>query len=345
MQWSTVPGTVLILLSACADSRASDTHQFLQAQVATQSGGALVLSSFSKANGYEQNVGGIELYTVEWEARLDVQSDVWKGGNAFVGYWSDFGVMPSQPDMYSRLLTSSGAKELVRGATVVLTGESHLQKTENGWRVLDAEVKTSQLLNNARSPAALAELQRRQDSARQEQQEVQAAEAQRRAAIAEKEASDVEEARKRREELYLAARGKAAPLGQVECVERVNGVGSAFLTTELRTYRIVVTSAGITREFLRVTARGGSAWSKPTGEQPEVIWFDELAEKPGYYRGSRSRLDRVISLKSDRVGEVSLYCSGDQETRIAADHLESTFKLLETAIDSWRAQYPALARW
>lgn len=38
----------------------------------------------------------------------------------------------------------------------MLTGQSHLQKTENGWRVLDYEIKTSLTLNNERSPAALA---------------------------------------------------------------------------------------------------------------------------------------------------------------------------------------------
>jgi hypothetical protein len=138
----------LLLVTGCGDQRLSVVEQTLRQQIAEQSGGALALSSLEKTNGVVQEVGGVQLYTLEWQARIAVQADVWKGGNAFVGHWSDFGVMPAQPTGWNRVLAGGDAQQLIKGATVVLTGSSMLQKTENGWRNLGSEVKTSQILNN-----------------------------------------------------------------------------------------------------------------------------------------------------------------------------------------------------
>ncbi|MDP9177342.1 MAG: TPM domain-containing protein [Gemmatimonadota bacterium] len=132
-------------------------------------------------------MGGMKLYTLEWQARLTIQHDQWKNGGAFEGYWSSFSVMqepPSAEDMIWARLGPTIPKEFVKGATIVLTGESRLQKTENGWRVLSSSVKTEQTLNNERSSAALAELQRQHDLAMLEQQRAQAAKEQEGAAMA-----------------------------------------------------------------------------------------------------------------------------------------------------------------
>jgi uncharacterized membrane protein YcgQ (UPF0703/DUF1980 family) len=107
----------------------------------------------------------------------------------------------------------------------------------------------------------------------------------------------------------------------------------------------VVTTAGVTRELLKVKTESSNTWSTPINEEHEVIWFDELVEKPGYFRGAKSSGDRKIMLKSDRQGRIELYCSRDRVTNTDADYLEVTFKLLEKAIDSWRSKYPDLARW
>lgn len=339
-----LPLVLLAWLAGCSDQREAAVRQQLQQQIATQSGGALALSSFAKTNGYEQSIAGLQLYTLEWQARLAVQADMWKGGNAFVGYWSDFGVMRAQPGMWDNLVSGGAAKEYIKGATVVLTGQTQLQKTEKGWRVLAVEVKTSQTLNNERSPAALAELQRQRDSVMLLQQQAQAAADSQSAALAAAEASEKEEAAKRHEALVSAARSDPTIIGQSECIEHVQGSGDRFPTVEYRTYRFVVTSAGVTRELINVTGRYGPAWSKPNGQR-DVIWFDQMVAKPAYYRGSRSALDRVITMQSDGPGAFDLYCSGNQDSRTPADDLEKTFTLLTTALDAWKMKNPSLARW
>ncbi|MEK6371275.1 MAG: hypothetical protein AABO58_01135 [Acidobacteriota bacterium] len=135
-----VPATVLlvILLAACADQRESLVKEHLKQQIAEQSSGALLLSSLRKTNGYDQDLGGMKLYTLEWEARLAVQTDAWKAA------WSDFSVLAAPPSAFESAVFGVTPRQLNKGATVLL-GESKLQNTEQGWRVVDSNVKASRI--------------------------------------------------------------------------------------------------------------------------------------------------------------------------------------------------------
>ena len=81
----------------------------------------------------------MKLYTLEWEARLTVQTDAWKAG------WSDFRVLAAPPSAFESAVFGVTPRQLNKGATVVLLGESKLQKTEQGWRVTDSNVKASKI--------------------------------------------------------------------------------------------------------------------------------------------------------------------------------------------------------
>lgn len=80
-----LPISLLILLSGCTDQREAIVHQSLEQQIASQSGGALALAGFRKTNGVELALAGMKMYTLEWEARINVTKDVWKSGNAAPG--------------------------------------------------------------------------------------------------------------------------------------------------------------------------------------------------------------------------------------------------------------------
>lgn len=136
-----------LLLPACADNRESIAHEHLQQQITAQSGGALTLSSFSKTNGYDQETGGMKLYTLEWEARLAVQADTWKAG------WSDFGVLGAPPSALESAVTGVTPRQLKKGSTVVLLGQSKLQKAERGWRVLSSNVTASKFESAREEPS------------------------------------------------------------------------------------------------------------------------------------------------------------------------------------------------
>jgi hypothetical protein len=343
-------GTLAVLLlagTACSDAREALVRQHMADEIAKQSDGALALTQFAKTNGVERVLGGEKLYSLEWTADVTVQEDVWKGGNAIEGYWSSFSVMRAQPDMWGNLLTGGNAREYVKGATVTLIGEAQLQLADNGWRVLGSNVSAFKVANNVRTPAAQAERQRLMDSVRSHRERLrvqaeslQAAETAAAAAAAEKAQAEKDA---KYDALVAAARNAPVILGRGECTENAGGSGDRFGITEYRRYRFVVTSASISWELVGVTARGGQPWTKVDG-RPEMLWFDEMSAKPGYFRGSRSSLDRVIIL-TNPARTIELYCSGSQDRRTPADELQSVFNSLSSAIESWKKKNTELARW
>ncbi len=140
---------VMILINSCGltNTREAQVHDFLQQKVTSESQGALKLDNFKKINGYDQNIAGMKRYIIEWQADISTQQEIWKGGNFLVGYWSDFRVMAKQPSSMDELMMASSSKHFNTGTKIRLTGNSYLQKTEQGWRVEDLNVKTSQTLS------------------------------------------------------------------------------------------------------------------------------------------------------------------------------------------------------
>jgi hypothetical protein len=140
---------LMVAIIGCADRRQSLVREQLETAVASQSGGALSLSGFTKTNGIDREYGGQKAYTIEWQARIAVNTDVWKGGNAFEGYWSNFAVMSSEPSGLDSLLVGGVPRKFVKGTTVELKGQSTLEATENGWRITSTAVTASRVLQPA----------------------------------------------------------------------------------------------------------------------------------------------------------------------------------------------------
>ena len=132
------------------DDTVAGIKEYLRQRVAAESRGMLVLSSFSKVNGYEQEI--TKLYVIEWQAEIQFQQEGWKLGDAFVGYWKDFQISSQNPKtggINDLLLVASGrgdAKHFNKGAKIRLTGDCVLRKTEQGWRTEEFTVKTTQVL-------------------------------------------------------------------------------------------------------------------------------------------------------------------------------------------------------
>lgn len=121
--------------------RLSRAH--LLARVSSESGGTLALQSFERTNGFTSGAGGRELYTVEWRARVLVNRDVWKGGNALVGYWDSFSVGTQEPGTWQSLAMGGDPKKLTRGTIIEFDGSATLLRTERGWRVEGSKVTSA----------------------------------------------------------------------------------------------------------------------------------------------------------------------------------------------------------
>ena len=131
------------------DDTISGIKDYLQKRVTTESAGAITLSSFSRVNGYEQEL--TKMYVLEWQAEILFQQQGWKLGDFFVGFWQDFQVFPQKPGggLDNLLLAASGkgdAKHFNKGTKIRLTGDCVLRKTEQGWRTENFTVKTSQVI-------------------------------------------------------------------------------------------------------------------------------------------------------------------------------------------------------
>ncbi len=97
----------------------------------------------TKANGYEQQNQGLQLYVLEWQGELVAAREFWKGGDAIVGYWQNFTAAPERPQGFGASLW----KRFGKGAMIRLTGDATMLKTDRGWRVEGLKVKTSQFVN------------------------------------------------------------------------------------------------------------------------------------------------------------------------------------------------------
>lgn len=136
---------LVLLASGCgrADNRESIVRDYLTQKAVDESHGAIMLQTFQKTNGYDQQAQGLKLYIMEWQVEVSVQREAWKGGDAIAGYWQDFTAAPGRPDGFM----AASWKRFKKGASVRLTGQSTLLKTDNGWRVEESEVKKWQVVN------------------------------------------------------------------------------------------------------------------------------------------------------------------------------------------------------
>jgi hypothetical protein len=149
-----VTGLFLAMINSCGiiDDKESKVHDFLGQKVSSESQGTIKLNNLKKTNGYDQEFMGMKMYILEWSADISVQSEIWKAGNNLEGYWQNFSVTVEKPGFWDAYASVNMPKHLGIGASVLLTGESKLHKTEKGWIVEELNIKTYQILNEGDLP-------------------------------------------------------------------------------------------------------------------------------------------------------------------------------------------------
>lgn len=106
-------------------------------QHVAKSQGTIKLESFTKTNGYDQEIMGMKIYVLEWEATLSVEETIYKSGDGIMGYWHNFYVMKSAGEQNSFF----PGKRFDAGTKVTLNGTYMFQKKENGWEAGNYEIK------------------------------------------------------------------------------------------------------------------------------------------------------------------------------------------------------------
>ncbi len=137
----------LIIMNSCGvtDDRESIARNFLQEKISSESKSTFKVDDFSKTNGYEQDLMGMKIYTIEFQTDISTTQEIWKRGDLLSGYWGDFSVWTQAPTGWEA--SASLHKHFGQNAKFHFTGECQLQQTENGWRGLKYKMKSMQTLS------------------------------------------------------------------------------------------------------------------------------------------------------------------------------------------------------
>lgn len=99
----------------------------------------------TKTDGFDHEREGMTLYTLEWNATLQLQATGWKAG------WRGYQVLAAEPNALAAAVEGLRVSRVVKGGTATLQGKSEFQKADRGWRVVQSEVTTFKVA--APSPA------------------------------------------------------------------------------------------------------------------------------------------------------------------------------------------------
>jgi len=132
---------LLVLLTGCSRVPTQSLgKQTLEARANSESGGAIVVSTFTKTNGIQRQLAGQGIYVLEYLGGLKFAKAGWKGGDAFVGHFSDFSLVGKEPGGWDSF--GKAWKYFDAGDEVEISGEITYELTEKGWRATDLTVKT-----------------------------------------------------------------------------------------------------------------------------------------------------------------------------------------------------------
>lgn len=126
---------------------------------------AYSLDDFQKTNGYEKDEGGMKIYILEWEARVSLHQEIiatikdyrlgnTEGKKKLTKLITKDGSGPNEYSSWERAMSQySGTRKLYPGTIIKITGVCKLQKTENGWRVIErngGEFKTFEIVSEGK---------------------------------------------------------------------------------------------------------------------------------------------------------------------------------------------------
>ena len=108
----------------------------LSERIQRESNGLMRLAAFEKTNGIEIEFAGVKYYKIEYVATIEAVDDcLWSLGGS---YWDGtFTTVRGQPRKGIEAFNPQvfGKQPAKKGQLQRVTGETGLQKAENGWRV------------------------------------------------------------------------------------------------------------------------------------------------------------------------------------------------------------------
>lgn len=106
-------------------------------------GPVISFTGFKKTNGKLQDNFAGKAYIIYCNVDILFNSDGWKVGNDFEGYWSNFYVYPSRPDLSNSIdYYSSGTKFYAKGTFLTFGCEATMSETDNGYEIESFSIKT-----------------------------------------------------------------------------------------------------------------------------------------------------------------------------------------------------------
>lgn len=117
----------------------------LESYLGTKIQDPIKMTYFQKTNGEMRNYFGQTTYTINFNVTIEFLSDGWKKGNGLVGYWQNFYVYSTKPNLYaSGQQYMYGLKLYPKGTELELGCEAQMVETDNGFEVKSLKIKTIQ---------------------------------------------------------------------------------------------------------------------------------------------------------------------------------------------------------
>jgi len=119
----------------------------LESYLRTKIQAPIKMTHFQKTNGEMLNIFGQATYTINFNVTIEFLSDGWKKGNGLVGYWQNFYVYSTKPNLYaSGQQYMYGIKFYPKGTELSLGCVADMVETDNGFEVKSIKIKTIQNL-------------------------------------------------------------------------------------------------------------------------------------------------------------------------------------------------------
>ena len=128
-----------ILVSAGCSSRPSDDNgkQAIQERINKESQGRIRLNEFRKTNGVAGELAGMKVYKMEFEARIEFTSVCkWLTGGPLItsiGFATTPAIVGGNSLGQFLEDTVNAGQIVAQGQEVIISGEIHFVKKENGW--------------------------------------------------------------------------------------------------------------------------------------------------------------------------------------------------------------------
>lgn len=144
-----------VVKDVSVESQAAES--FLSSEIKSESEGVISLNYFAKTNGQKQQFLGMELYTIEFTAKIEFERDGYKCIESKGLVWDSFFISVDSSNAcnysYKKGYYKVYSYKFRKGQVITLTGEIVLELTDNGWRGTSYELLTYSFKGEDVAPA------------------------------------------------------------------------------------------------------------------------------------------------------------------------------------------------